>query len=114
MPRFGHKPGPNISSFPCTWPCRHRAWQRQTRFIVIWVLFVVMALFYTIPVAAVQAIIEVDRLKGIPGFKQLVDITFTRSLIQAILPGAPPLTLSSLAPMLNRQPEHALPWTFEG
>ena len=55
--------------------------------MLIWVLFVLMALFYTIPVAAVQAIIEVDRLNGIPGFKKLIDITFIRSIIEAILPG---------------------------
>ena len=68
--------------------CRHRAWQRQFRFILIWVLFVLLALFYTIPVGAVQAIIEVDRLRNIPGFNTLVSVTFLRSIIEAILPGA--------------------------
>jgi hypothetical protein len=61
---------------------------------MIWVLFVLMALFYTIPVAAVQAIIEVDRLKNIVVFKQLVNITFIRSLIESILPGTPPFSKS--------------------
>ena len=46
-----------------------------------------MALFYTIPIAAVQAIIEVNRLYKITFFRKLLDITFIRSIIQAILPG---------------------------
>ncbi len=46
-----------------------------------------MALFYTIPIGAVQAIIEVDRLSKIEAFRKLVDITFIRSIIEAILPG---------------------------
>ena len=66
---------------------RLRAWSKFTRFALIWILFVVMALFYTIPIGAVQAIIEVDRLKNIPVFKQLVNISFIRSIIEAILPG---------------------------
>lgn len=46
-----------------------------------------MALFYTIPIGAVQAIIEVDRLSKISAFRKLVDIAFIRSIIEAILPG---------------------------
>lgn len=70
--------------------CRHRAWQRQLRFALVWILFILMALFYSIPIGAVQAIIEVNRLSKIPGFKQLVSISFIRSIIQAILPGEIP------------------------
>ena len=68
--------------------CRHRAWERQSRFVIIWVLFILLSLFYTIPVGAVQALIEVQRLNSIPGFKELNSITFINALIQAILPGA--------------------------
>ena len=60
--------------------------------MTIWVLFGLLALFYTIPIGAIQAIIEVDRLDNIVVFKQLVSITFVRSLIEAILPGEGPPT----------------------
>ena len=64
-----------------------------------------MALFYSIPIGAVQAIIEVDRLRNVPGFKQLVSITFVRSLIEAILPryAALPRKLTSSPTALNEQ-----------
>lgn len=64
-------------------------WERQTRKIVVWVLFILMALFYSIPIGAMQGIIEVQRLSDVPVFKQLVSVAFVRSLIEAILPGAP-------------------------
>ncbi|KAK9845039.1 hypothetical protein WJX74_009951 [Apatococcus lobatus] len=60
--------------------------QRKVRFMVIWVLFALLALFYMIPVGAIQAILEVQRLQNITPFKQLVNISFTRSLIESILP----------------------------
>ncbi len=39
-----------------------------------------------IPVGAIQALLEVQRLSKYPPFKQLVNIAFTRSLIESILP----------------------------
>ncbi|KAK9864573.1 hypothetical protein WJX84_004373 [Apatococcus fuscideae] len=63
-----------------------RDWERRLRFLVVWTLFVLLALFYTIPVGAIQAILEVQRLSKYPPFKQLVNIAFTRSLIESILP----------------------------
>ena len=40
-----------------------------------------------IPVAAIQALLEVQRLDKYTPFKQLVRIAFTRSLIESVLPG---------------------------
>ncbi|KAK9852109.1 hypothetical protein WJX84_005426 [Apatococcus fuscideae] len=65
---------------------RLKGWQRHLRFILWWTLFVLLALFYTVPVGAIQAILQVNRLQNITPFKQLVNISFTRSLIQSILP----------------------------
>ncbi len=41
-----------------------------------------------VPIGAIQAILEVQRLDNITPFKQLVQISFTRSLIESVLPGA--------------------------
>ena len=48
-----------------------------------------------IPVGAIQAILEVQRLSKYPPFKQLVKIAFTRSLIEAILPSEHLYTISN-------------------
>ena len=37
-------------------------------------------------VGAVQALVEVQRLQNIPGFRQLLQITFIRALLQSIFP----------------------------
>ena len=46
-----------------------------------------------VPVGAIQAILQVNRLQNITPFKQLVNISFTRSLIQSILPGESQMSL---------------------
>ncbi|KAK9809699.1 hypothetical protein WJX73_006828 [Symbiochloris irregularis] len=63
-----------------------RSWERRWRAYVIWTLFALLALFYYIPIGAVQALVEVQRLQNIPGFKQLLQITFIKSLLQSIFP----------------------------
>lgn len=65
---------------------RWRSWERRWRAYIIWTLFVLLALFYYIPVGAVQALVEVQRLQNIPVFKQLLQITFIKSLLQSIFP----------------------------
>ena len=59
--------------------CRLRSWEKATRFTVIWTIFVVLALFYTIPIGAVQAIIEVQRLESIGFFRALIRIEIGRA-----------------------------------
>ena len=84
--------------------CRNRSWERQSRFVTIWVLFGLLSLFYTIPIGAIQAIIEVDRLDNIVVFKQLVSVPFVRSLIEAFLPGeGPPTAQVVVWPPATRQ-----------
>ena len=50
-------------------------------------------------VGAVQALVEVQRLQNIPGFKQLLQITFIRALLQSIFPS-------------EQQPLHGRPTTM--
>ena len=72
--------------------------------MTVWVLFSLLALFYTIPIGAIQAIIEVNRLEKIVVFKQLVSVAFVRSLIEAILPGeGPPSAQAVVWPCATRQ-----------
>ena len=72
----------------CLW-CRQRAWERQLRRGLIWAAFVALTVFYAIPVGAIQALVEVDRLQNVPGFKQLLQITFIKALLQSVFPSAP-------------------------
>lgn len=76
------------------WACRWRSWERQLRTFLVWGAFVALALFYLIPVGAVQALVEVDRLRSIPFFNTLVNIQFINAILQSILPSAPALTIS--------------------
>ena len=39
--------------------CRWRSWERQLRFVAVWGAFVALALFYIIPITAVQGLINV-------------------------------------------------------
>ena len=38
---------------------RWRSWERQVRFVAVWGAFVALALFYIIPITAVQGLINV-------------------------------------------------------
>ena len=81
---------------------RMRAWERELRVGLIWAAFIALTLFYAIPVGAVQALVEVDRLQNIPVFKQLLRITFIRALLQSVFPSAPS-TLQCIVPQSRVQ-----------
>ena len=55
----------------------------------MWAAFVVLTLFYLVPISAIQALIEVDRLNSIAFFRALIRIKFINALLQSILPSAP-------------------------
>ena len=74
--------------------------------MVIWAAFVALALFYLIPVSAIQALVEVDRLRHIPFFRALVDIEFINAILQSILPSVAPAFPSPPPPCVS-QPSSA-------
>ena len=69
--------------------CRMRAWERDLRTGAIWIAFILLTIFYAIPIGAIQALVEVDRLDTVPFFKQLLEISFVKALLQSVLPSAP-------------------------
>lgn len=73
---------------PEKYACRWRRWEHLLRGSIIWGIFVVLTLFYLVPVSAVQALIEVDRLNQIAFFRALTNIRFINAILQAILPSA--------------------------
>jgi len=70
------------------WPnVRWRSWERTVRTMLMWSLFGALCCTFMIPVAAVQALVQIDRLEHLPVVKDLLKITFFRSLVIAVLPG---------------------------
>ncbi len=69
------------------WVVRWRAWERAVRFVVVWGAFVVLTLFYLIPIIAIQGLINIDQLRKIRVIAIIIDLPVVRSIITAILPG---------------------------
>jgi hypothetical protein len=81
--------------------------ERMLRFIMAWALLFVIASFYLIPIGAIQALIEVQKLEKYPFFSTITQVKFLNSIITAIVPGLV-LTiflalLPSLLSQINRQ-----------
>ena len=66
---------------------RWRAWERSVRFVAVWGAFVVLTAFYSIPIIAIQGLINIDQLRKIHAIAVIIDLSFVRSVITAILPG---------------------------
>ena len=66
---------------------RWRAWERAVRFVGVWGAFVVLTLFYLIPIIAIQGLINIDQLRKIRVIAIIIDLPVVRSIITAILPG---------------------------
>ena len=66
---------------------RWRAWERAVRFVGVWGAFVVLTLFYLIPIIAIQGLINIDQLRKIHVIAVIIDLPVVRSIITAILPG---------------------------
>lgn len=64
-----------------------RKWEVSIRNTLMWALFWCICIFYLIPVTALQALIEIDRLDDYPVIKDIINVAFIRSLLVAILPG---------------------------
>eukprot|EP00803_Ostreobium_quekettii_P011457 evm.model.scf_1059.5 EVM.evm.TU.scf_1059.5 scf_1059:28549-38537(-) len=85
------------------WPnIKWRSWEKAIRTNCIWMAFGVMCFTFMIPVAAIQALIEIERLEkyDIPGLNELLEIHVFRSLLVAILPGLALKIFLALLPSL--------------
>lgn len=80
----------------------YRGWERSIRFILAWALFTAMLLFYTIPIVAIQAFLQIKYLEDLPGSDLLLGNVFIRSLIAGILPGLALTIFLALVPKLLR------------
>ncbi|PNH02372.1 putative membrane protein C2G11.09 [Tetrabaena socialis] len=60
---------------------------KSSRRYLLWVVFWLMALFFMIPIAAVQAMIEVPKLANLPVLGKIVKAPAVRQLLEAIVPG---------------------------
>ncbi|KAL0039508.1 hypothetical protein WJX77_000232 [Trebouxia sp. C0004] len=63
-----------------------RSWERQLRFVAVWAAFFALALFYIIPITAVQGLINVSRLETTPGLRTLTNLPVINGLITSFLP----------------------------
>eukprot|EP00775_Hariotina_reticulata_P002150 gene2150-2468_t len=64
-----------------------RSWERATRRGIVIAVLVVVALFYSIPVAFVQGLLQLDRLQNVPVIGTLVRLPVVHSLLLGVLPG---------------------------
>ncbi|KAK9811621.1 hypothetical protein WJX72_007134 [[Myrmecia] bisecta] len=77
-----------------------REWERKLRNTIIWVAFAALAIFYVVPVAALQAIIQVDKLESVPGIKQLASLPLISDFFKAILPSLVLRIFLAILPLL--------------
>eukprot|EP00884_Botryococcus_braunii_P010053 jgi/Botrbrau1/19049/Bobra.0100s0073.2 len=64
-----------------------RSWEKLLRNMLGWGAFAVMTLFYLIPVALIQGLLQVQKLAGVKGLGVIVEIPFIAALLTALLPG---------------------------
>ncbi|KAL3133713.1 hypothetical protein ABBQ32_008207 [Trebouxia sp. C0010 RCD-2024] len=68
--------------------------------VLAWTLFALLAIFYLIPVGAVQALLQVDKLEKYKFFRVIMDVKILSSLITAVLPGIVLTIFLALLPAL--------------
>ncbi|GBF92769.1 hypothetical protein Rsub_05388 [Raphidocelis subcapitata] len=66
---------------------RLRLWERSMRRFLVVALLAVLALFYVVPVAALQGVLQLDRLRELPFLATLLDLPVVHSLLLGLLPG---------------------------
>ncbi|KAK9840790.1 hypothetical protein WJX81_004889 [Elliptochloris bilobata] len=81
---------------------RWRAWERSVRSLAVWGAFVCLALFYLIPIGAVQGLLAVDVLDRNPVLHFILHAPVLDSLITAILPSLVLRIFLALLPILLR------------
>ena len=54
--------------------------------VLAWALFALLAIFYLIPVGAVQALLQVDKLDQYKFFRVIMDVSSCCTVVSAIIP----------------------------
>ena len=66
-----------------------REWERRARAVLLAAALLALGAFYTVPVGALQALLEVDALeKDFPWVRRMLAVSGARPLLVAVLPGA--------------------------
>jgi hypothetical protein len=60
---------------------------RVARTIGMWALFIAFLLFYVPVTAAIQAVVNLDNIRSVPGLGLITRIPFVTQVLQGILPG---------------------------
>jgi len=83
-----------------------RSWERFARTLLIWFLFFLLCCFFLIPIAVIQALIEVDKLKKYAVIGDIIKFPIVESLVTAILPNLVLEIFLALLPMILRIMNH--------
>lgn len=77
-----------------------RGWERLTRTILTWTLFILLCLFYVIPVGFVQSILEYDRLEDYAVIGDIVTFPLIQSILEGVLPQLAMIIFLAILPMI--------------
>lgn len=61
--------------------------QRYLRMVAMWAVFIAILIFYLPVTAAIQAVVNLDNARKVPGLGKVADIPFITQILQGILPG---------------------------
>lgn len=59
---------------------------RTARTIMMWAVFIAVLIFYLPVTAAIQAVVNLDNARKIPGLGKVTEIPFVTQILQGILP----------------------------
>lgn len=63
-----------------------RYWSRVTRGLGMWAVFIAILIFYLPVVAAIQAVVNLENVRSVPGLGKITEIPFVTQILQGILP----------------------------
>lgn len=81
---------------------RLRYWEKTVRNLAMWGVFIVVVIFYLPVTAAIQAVVNLDNIRNIPGLGEITRIPFVTQILKGVLPGLVlTIFLIILPPLLN-------------